>query len=278
MNCRVCGSPLPEGALFCGECGSAVNATPVTRAAAADTRTSDTTIIERMPRPATAGPAIVSREILFDMPRPEGGTAAGGTAAGGAAAVGAAAAASDATPDTVLRDPAQRDAAGRHVLAGIPGQEPPRARVEEAVTHPPEDAAGAVGRDGRATVPDAVERVAGVGDTAAATEAAPFVLSFSTGEVARVTGGGLLGRRPVAQPGESVPQVVQISDPGRSVSKTHLEFGLEAGELWICDRYSGNGTVVYPPGARPRRCEPGRRYRVARGARVEIGDQYFDVS
>jgi len=268
MNCRVCGSPLPEGALFCGECGSAVNATPVTRAAAADTRASDTTIIERMPRPATAGPAIVSREILFDMPRPDAaGSAAAGTAAG-----------NDAAPDTVLRDPAQRDAAGRHVLAGIPGQEPPRARVDDAVVDRSEETTGAAGRDGRVTVPDAVERVAGDGDTAAPTEASPFVLSFSTGEVARVTGGGLLGRRPIAQPGESVPQVVQISDPGRSVSKTHLEFGLEAGELWICDRYSGNGTVIYPPGARPRRCEPGRRYRVVRGARVEIGDQYFDVS
>jgi hypothetical protein len=232
MNCRVCGSPLPEGALFCGECGSAVNATPLTRAAAADPRASDTTIIEPLPRAAVAGPAIVSREILFDMPQP---------------------AAADAAPDTVLRSGAERDAVERDV--------------------PRELRAHAVERDGRAVVPDAVER-----DAVERDAQEPFVLSFSTGEEASVAGGGLLGRRPVAQPGESVPQVVQISDPGRSVSKTHLEFGIEAGEFWICDRYSGNGTVIYPAGARPRRCEPGRRYRVARGSRVEIGDQYFDVN
>lgn len=236
MNCRVCGSPLPEGALFCGECGSAVNATPLTRAAAADPRASDTTIIEPLPRPAVAGPAIVSREILFEMPR---------SATADADATGTP---REAAPDTVLRTETERDAMERDL--------------------PRQLRADAVERDGRAAVPDAVER-----DTQE-----PFVLSFSTGEEARVTGGGLLGRRPVAQPGESVPQVIQISDPGRSVSKTHLEFGIEAGELWVCDRYSGNGTLVYPVGARPRRCEPGRRYRVARGSRVEIGDQYFDVS
>lgn len=267
MNCRVCGSPLPEGALFCGECGSAVNATPVTRAAAADSRASDTTIIERLPRPATAGPAIVSREILFDMPQP----ASGGPGA------------TDAAPDTVLRSTADREAVHRDAVerdapVARPGEEPLR---RDAVAG--RDVAGRDVRAGRGAVardtvaaPDAVERdaPAPVGPEAAQ----PFVLTFSTGDVASVTGAGLLGRRPIAQPGESVPQVVQISDPERSVSKTHLEFGLEAGELWICDRYSGNGTVIYPPGARPRRCEPGRRYRVTRGSRVEIGDQYFDVS
>jgi hypothetical protein len=106
----------------------------------------------------------------------------------------------------------------------------------------------------------------------------PFTLSFSTGESVVVAGSGLIGRRPIAQPGEQVDQLVAISDPARSVSKTHLEFGVEAGELWICDRYSGNGTVAHPLGGVARLCEAGRRYRVTRGTRVEIGDQWFDVS
>jgi hypothetical protein len=105
-----------------------------------------------------------------------------------------------------------------------------------------------------------------------------FTLAFSTGETVRVSGGGLLGRRPIAQPGEDFDQLVAINDPTRSVSKTHLEFGLEGDELWLCDRYSGNGTIVRPPGGAVRQFEPGRRYRVARGSRVEIGDQYFDVN
>ena len=105
-----------------------------------------------------------------------------------------------------------------------------------------------------------------------------FTLSFSSGETVEVTGSGLVGRRPITQPGESVDQLVTVTDPARSVSKTHLEFGLEGGELWICDRYSGNGTVARPLGGTARQCEAGRRYRVTRGTRVEIGDQWFDVS
>ncbi|HWD62743.1 MAG TPA: zinc-ribbon domain-containing protein [Humibacter sp.] len=105
----------------------------------------------------------------------------------------------------------------------------------------------------------------------------PYVLSFSTGERVVVVGAGLLGRRPFAQPGERFDQLVSIADHERSVSKTHLEFGVEAGELWVCDRYSANGTVIIPPAGAPRRCEPGRRYRVPRGGKVEIGDRWFDV-
>ncbi|WP_426521409.1 FHA domain-containing protein [Diaminobutyricibacter sp. McL0618] len=107
---------------------------------------------------------------------------------------------------------------------------------------------------------------------------AAFTLSFSTGETVRVSGTGLVGRRPIAQPGEAFDQLVALDDPGRSVSKTHLEFGLEGDEMWLLDRYSGNGTIVRPPGGVVRQFEPGRRYRVARGSRVEIGDQYFDVN
>jgi len=107
--------------------------------------------------------------------------------------------------------------------------------------------------------------------------AVPYVLSFSTGERVVVVGAGLLGRRPFAQPGERFDQLVSIADHERSVSKTHLEFGVESGELWVCDRYSANGTVIIPPAGAPHRCEPGRRYRVPRGGKVEIGDRWFDV-
>jgi hypothetical protein len=105
----------------------------------------------------------------------------------------------------------------------------------------------------------------------------PYVLSFSTGERIVVVGAGLLGRRPFAQPNERFDQLVSIADHERSVSKTHLEFGVEDGQLWVCDRYSANGTVIIPPAGGPHRCEPGRRYRVPRGGRVEIGDHWFDV-
>lgn len=105
-----------------------------------------------------------------------------------------------------------------------------------------------------------------------------FDLQFSTGERATVSGSGLLGRRPLPQPSETFDHLIQISDTGMSVSKSHLEFGQQDGELWVSDRFSGNGTIIRRPGEAAVRCEPGRRYRVPRGTRVEIADQFFVLS
>jgi hypothetical protein len=108
-----------------------------------------------------------------------------------------------------------------------------------------------------------------------ATTGERFVLQFSTGESYTVMGSGLAGRNPRPEPGEVVDHLVTIVDPGRSVSKTHLEFGQTDGTFWISDRHSGNGTVIREPGAEARPCEPGRRYPVERGTRVDLGEQYL---
>ena len=120
------------------------------------------------------------------------------------------------------------------------------------------------------------------GLTAEAPEPTPvpptrYTLQFSTGETVSVRGTGLIGRRPLPQPAERFDHLIQITDLGMSVSKSHLEFGQHDGEFWINDRFSGNGTIVRRPPAPALRCEPGRRYLVARGVRVEIGDQFFMV-
>jgi len=104
------------------------------------------------------------------------------------------------------------------------------------------------------------------------------VLQFSTGESVISAGSGLVGRNPAPEPSEQIDQLVVVGDAGKSVSKTHLEFGQEDGEFWICDRWSTNGTVIRVPGAEGRRAEAGHRYRVPRGTRIEIGDQFFVVS
>ncbi|PZE29036.1 hypothetical protein DEI92_08870 [Curtobacterium sp. MCBD17_034] len=106
---------------------------------------------------------------------------------------------------------------------------------------------------------------------------APVVLHFSTGERVGLVGSGLLGRLPRPEPGERIDEVITIVDPGKSVSKTHLELGREGDDLWVSDRFSGNGTVIRHIDGSIRRCEPGRRYRVERGARVDIGEQFFLV-
>ncbi|MCJ1713802.1 hypothetical protein [Curtobacterium sp. VKM Ac-2922] len=106
---------------------------------------------------------------------------------------------------------------------------------------------------------------------------APFMLHFSTGERIGVHGTGLLGRLPRAEPGERFDDLLTIHDPGKSVSKTHLEIGRDGNDLWVSDRFSGNGSVIRHIDGSIRRCEPGRRYRVERGARVDIGEQFFLV-
>ncbi|MEY9953543.1 zinc-ribbon domain-containing protein [Leifsonia sp. EB34] len=212
MNCRVCGAELTDGTLFCGNCGSSVTATRVRAPEMADSRPSDTSIVQPLATPplaktplARAKPAVAGRfpgGIELDE---------------------------DGLPPTEAIDIVSLDSA-----PAAPAPAPARVRV--------------------------------------------YRLSFSTGESVEVHGSGLIGRRPITQPGEHVDQLVAISDPARSVSKTHLEFGLEGDDLWICDRYSGNGTVARPLGGTARQCEAGRRYRVERGTRVDIGDQWFDVS
>lgn len=107
---------------------------------------------------------------------------------------------------------------------------------------------------------------------------ARFVLQFSTGESFTISGNGLVGRNPKPEPAEYFDHLVRVLDPSRSVSKTHLEFGQEAGVFWIKDRFSGNGSIIREPEGDPVRCQPDRRYRIVRGARVEIGEQFFIVS
>ena len=107
---------------------------------------------------------------------------------------------------------------------------------------------------------------------------ARFVLQFSTGESYTVLGSGIIGRNPSPEPGEVIDHIVTIVDPGRSVSKSHLEFGQDNGVFWVSDRHSGNGSVIREPGSEPRYCEPGRRYRVVRGTRIDIGEQFVVVS
>lgn len=105
-----------------------------------------------------------------------------------------------------------------------------------------------------------------------------FVLQFSTGESFTVHGTGLIGRNPQPEPGEFFDHLVRVLDSGKSVSKTHLEFGQEGGAFWVKDRFSGNGTIIREPDISARRAEPDRRYRVVRGTRIDIGEQFFVVS
>lgn len=107
---------------------------------------------------------------------------------------------------------------------------------------------------------------------------ARFTFECSTGETIAITGAtGLLGRRPRPEPSEVFDQLIHVDDRGLSVSKTHLEFGQLDGRLWVSDRYSGNGTVIRGRDGSAIRCEPGRRYMVDVGSRIDIGEQHITV-
>jgi uncharacterized RDD family membrane protein YckC len=98
------------------------------------------------------------------------------------------------------------------------------------------------------------------------------------GRRAAVHGPGLLGRDPQPRPGEDTAQLVPVDDPHRSLSKTHLAFGIDDDGFWICDRGSTNGTVVRAPDGTRRDCPPDTPVRVPPGSVLLVGDHEVTVS
>jgi hypothetical protein len=275
MNCRYCGTRLIPGAMFCGECGRSV---------------------------AASGPAPEATPLL---PSPSTGNAA--VPESGRPPAAAATPAHTVTPRSSAHCPqcgSPMDAddifcgecgfVARIVLAPATSENDTiaitadpefllAAREPEAASGPEPEAEPLTESEpasGTAVEPDAEPTP----EPSLLDEPEPspflgerFVLQFSTGESVTVRGTGLIGRNPAMEPGEYVDDLVSILDEGKSVSKTHLEFGQEDGEFWVSDRYSTNGTVIRIAGSEPRRCEPEHRYRVGRGGRVEIGDEFFVV-
>lgn len=211
MLCEVCQSALPEGALFCGECGSSVartQAVPVVKAEPA---------AEPAPTPAEVPPA----ESFTTAPSQE--------------------------PETTSTNIVEQ-------IEGVDLSElfeaPPK-RVVEAPRFATENEL---------------------------TSMVSFTITLGNGDSVEITQSGLLGRMPTPAEGEEFEHLIVVSDPGRSVSKTHLEFGVDGNELWIADRNSGNGTIVREPGVVPRRAQPGTRYAVVRGTRLDFGDLHLTIS
>ncbi|MBA8829091.1 FHA domain-containing protein [Alpinimonas psychrophila] len=98
-----------------------------------------------------------------------------------------------------------------------------------------------------------------------------FMLTLDSGESLEVSANGLVGRMPQPAAGERFAHLVIVTDPSRSVSKTHLEFGFDGEQLWVLDRNSGNGSIIRESGKIPRRADPGRKYIVPRGTRIDMG-------
>jgi hypothetical protein len=269
-HCTHCGALLHEDDIFCPECGAVVQSVAL----------SFTGPIAPLPpewRPGASAPSETAITTAEPEPEPEREPVRAPEPE----------LASDVAPPAAPRHspepPLGRDAVpGRAADAPSTTDAPAAAAPPSLPPMPPSSTAsplaGLLSPDPRSrlvTDDDDVDETRIVRRGPVGTE---YLLQFSTGESVTIDGSGLLGRAPSPQPGERFDHLVRIVDPGKSVSKTHLEFGQELGALWVSDRWSGNGTVVRPHEQPARRVEPGTRVRVARGTRVEIGEQFFVVS
>jgi hypothetical protein len=94
-------------------------------------------------------------------------------------------------------------------------------------------------------------------------------LELSDGRIITLAGRLLIGRNPSS---DGASQLIRVADPGRSVSKTHLQVGLGGAGVWVMDRGSTNGTLVTLEGGPQIVCGPGQRVRLPAGATVSFGD------
>lgn len=264
LRCPQCDSVIDDADVFCGECGFVLHAVVpgprdsslVEQAAAAGASAASSAVSGAAADPVAAGDHAAADSAWPFVSAPA--AAASSPLAAGVPLLPATPASSDSQPrkDPIMETDEQQDEAVPATARArtLPDPFPWGSDIDED---------------------DDIEATRIVTSTGGGDR---FVLQFSTGESVTVSGAGLIGRNPAAQPGEYVDQLVSIFDVGKSVSKTHLEFGQEGGRFWVSDRYSTNGSVVRQPEAEPRRCEPGRRYFVVRGTRIDVGEQFFVVS
>lgn len=119
-------------------------------------------------------------------------------------------------------------------------------------------------------------------DQAAVAAHSPYVQDWSIllddGRRIAVEGLVLLGRNPQPKAGEEDAQLIKIADETRTVSKSHLAVGVDAGGIYIVDRGSTNGSTVSTTNGMSSRCRAGEMVRVGDGAIVSIGDHWLEIT
>lgn len=102
-------------------------------------------------------------------------------------------------------------------------------------------------------------------------------IRIDDGQDVQLGGTVLLGRNPAPQPGEATQQLLPVSDPGRSISKTHLHLRVDGDGVWVTDRNSTNGSAVTTPDGLQTRLQPGVAVFVRPGSTVHFGDRSFHL-
>jgi uncharacterized RDD family membrane protein YckC len=222
-------------------------------------RAADTWVIDvrRGPNPLKAGPG----QLVFDLAP----SSAPSLPADPPATVASAFPGFTDPPPVISQFSARADP----VIQNVPGFEPtplPPAATREATVEPAPEPA---------PEPD-VDSTHLSGPTGPI-PAVPEVVSFQldSGEVFPISGHGVLGRDPVPQ--SDAATVIRMPGDTLSVSKTHLEFGLHDGGVWVSDRGSTNGSAITRTDGTTQPLTPGARTIVTPGDRVNVGTRSFQV-
>jgi uncharacterized RDD family membrane protein YckC len=119
-------------------------------------------------------------------------------------------------------------------------------------------------------------------DQTAVAPRSPYVQEWSIllddGRRIALDGLVLLGRNPQPKAGEEDAQLIKIADETRTVSKSHLAVGVDAGGVYVIDRGSTNGSTVSTTNGMSTRCKAGEMVRVGEGAIVSIGDHWLEIT
>lgn len=104
-----------------------------------------------------------------------------------------------------------------------------------------------------------------------------WVAVFDDGRQVPITGDLLVGRNPIAGPGEEDAQLVRVPDSSRTVSKLHLSLGVDDRGAYVVDRASTNGSTITDAQGNSTVCAPGEVVPIEEGALVSFGDHWLRI-
>jgi hypothetical protein len=103
-------------------------------------------------------------------------------------------------------------------------------------------------------------------------------LRLADGQSFEASNSMVLGRDPAVVPVRPQARRIPVTDPAKSVSKTHAIIDLESAELSVTDLHSTNGVIVTRPDGRQDDLPPGGRTVLTAGSRVLLGEFAIDVT
>ncbi|WP_344791350.1 FHA domain-containing protein [Gryllotalpicola daejeonensis] len=138
----------------------------------------------------------------------------------------------------------------------IPSFRPPMPKGPAAPPAPPAAAP--------ATAPAQVQRPASV-------PAPTWSLVLADGSNLTLSGATFVGRNPTATDAAPGAQLLPLSDPAKSLSKTHALLVPQLDHLMVTDLHSTNGIAVITPEGAVTVLEPGRTSPIAPGSQLQLG-------